>query len=104
MARHGGKNAVKAGKDKFLDYAQNLNPSYLDGTWGDKKWSKMHGDGKSSTTGVTYRGELQKTSNGTFLVRILNGNVAFRQLEYSQEPSFLQVGNDLKAGRQGKLN
>ena len=81
-----------------------MKANQVDGIWKVGQWSKIHGDRKSSKKGNdVIRARLQKGGDGSFQVEVFgSNNVVHRRLRYGKQPTFDQVGHDLKIG-EGKL-
>lgn len=91
------RNFFQAKQSKqFKAYLSTIKPSSLNGSFGVGSWSKVHGDTKSSAAGV-YRMYSMKTSEGKYVVEIRENNVSVKKLEYDEEPTWDQVGEDVKA-------
>ncbi|KAH6867725.1 hypothetical protein B0T10DRAFT_502159 [Thelonectria olida] len=94
-------------KQKVSDYVNNLEADSMTGSWTPAgTWHRIHGDCKSTTGGkwhmetMTTKPKKKKdgtTEPSTYKVKLIEDGSSIWTNEYSSEPSFEVIVNDVQA-------
>ena len=70
LARRVALLEARTDDERIYEYLDNINTKEITGSFGDNFWSRVHGDGKSSTGGA-YHLEIG-TFGGVHMIRLLS--------------------------------